>query len=144
MNGLCCGTQGFMKIPIHSTQADTWARGKHLIQRTLPSGLAGGWYTRIHLRIILTYLSWFGPYNSRCPGMAVAQSSVWMSIALTLAAYKIEPIIGKDGKANLPSLQYSVGIIRCLIVFVESRERATHSLEQSPTAIRVHYQTPVR
>ncbi|KAF8607191.1 cytochrome P450 [Ceratobasidium sp. AG-I] len=53
----------------------------------------------------------FGFGRRRCPGIAVAQSSVWLSIALTLAAYNIEPVMDKDGKAKLPSLDYSVGIV---------------------------------
>ncbi|KAG8678761.1 hypothetical protein FRC08_017532 [Ceratobasidium sp. 394] len=49
----------------------------------------------------------FGFGRRRCPGIHVAQSSVWLSIALTLASYNITPAIGEDGKNKLPSLQYS-------------------------------------
>ncbi|KAG8701978.1 hypothetical protein FRC09_005024 [Ceratobasidium sp. 395] len=49
----------------------------------------------------------FGFGRRRCPGIHVAQSSVWLSIVLTLATYKIAPAVDEDGKAKLPSLQYS-------------------------------------
>ncbi|KAG8717350.1 hypothetical protein FRC09_014425 [Ceratobasidium sp. 395] len=49
----------------------------------------------------------FGFGRRRCPGINVAQSSVWLSIALTLAAYDITPVVDEDGKPKLPSLQYS-------------------------------------
>ncbi|CAE6484159.1 unnamed protein product [Rhizoctonia solani] len=49
----------------------------------------------------------FGFGRRRCPGIAVAHSSVWLSIALTLAAYNIAPLTGEDGKPILPSLEYS-------------------------------------
>ncbi|KAG8744096.1 hypothetical protein FRC10_010777 [Ceratobasidium sp. 414] len=49
----------------------------------------------------------FGFGRRRCPGIHVAQSSVWLSIVLTLASYKITPAVGEDGKTKLPSLQYS-------------------------------------
>ncbi|CUA68411.1 O-methylsterigmatocystin oxidoreductase [Rhizoctonia solani] len=49
----------------------------------------------------------FGFGRRRCPGMAVAQTSVWLSIALTLAAFNVTPLTGEDGKPTLPSLEYS-------------------------------------
>ncbi|KAL5639453.1 hypothetical protein ACGC1H_006825 [Rhizoctonia solani] len=49
----------------------------------------------------------FGFGRRRCPGVAVAQTSVWLSIALTLAAFNVTPLIGEDGKPVLPSLEYS-------------------------------------
>ncbi|KEP48465.1 O-methylsterigmatocystin oxidoreductase [Rhizoctonia solani 123E] len=42
-----------------------------------------------------------------CPGVAVAQTSVWLSIALTLAAFNVTPLTGEDGKPIVPSLEYS-------------------------------------
>ncbi|KAF8607172.1 cytochrome P450 [Ceratobasidium sp. AG-I] len=49
----------------------------------------------------------FGFGRRRCPGIAVAQSSIWLSVALTLAAYNVAPIMGSDEKPTLPSLKYS-------------------------------------
>lgn len=49
---------------------------------------------------------------SRCPGIAVAQSSVWLSVALTLAAYNVTPTLGDDGKPKLPPLKYSYTTVR--------------------------------
>ncbi|KAG9098915.1 hypothetical protein FRC07_010575, partial [Ceratobasidium sp. 392] len=49
----------------------------------------------------------FGFGRRRCPGIHIAHSSVWLSIALTLAAYDITPYVGPDGKPQLPSLSYS-------------------------------------
>ncbi|KAG8742332.1 hypothetical protein FRC12_015392 [Ceratobasidium sp. 428] len=49
----------------------------------------------------------FGFGRRRCPGINVAQSSVWLSIVLTLAAYDITPAVDEEGKPELPSLQYS-------------------------------------
>ncbi|KAF8607171.1 cytochrome P450 [Ceratobasidium sp. AG-I] len=49
----------------------------------------------------------FGFGRRRCPGIAVAQSSIWLSISLTLAAYDVTPSMGSDGKPILPSLKYS-------------------------------------
>ncbi|QRW13374.1 cytochrome P450 family protein [Ceratobasidium sp. AG-Ba] len=49
----------------------------------------------------------FGFGRRRCPGIHVAQSSVWLSIALTLATYNISPMVDKEGKVVLPSLDYS-------------------------------------
>lgn len=54
----------------------------------------------------------FGFGRRRCPGVAVAQSSIWLSIALTLAAYDVTPLIGEDGKPVLPSLEYQGDIVR--------------------------------
>ncbi|KDN34391.1 hypothetical protein RSAG8_12524, partial [Rhizoctonia solani AG-8 WAC10335] len=48
----------------------------------------------------------FGFGRRRCPGVAVAQTSVWLSIALTLAAFNVTPLTGEDGKPVLPSLEY--------------------------------------
>ncbi|CAE7110694.1 unnamed protein product [Rhizoctonia solani] len=49
----------------------------------------------------------FGLGRRRCPGAAVAQTSVWLSIILTLAVFDISPLTGEDGKPILPSLKYS-------------------------------------
>ncbi|KAF8748613.1 cytochrome P450 [Rhizoctonia solani] len=54
----------------------------------------------------------FGFGRRRCPGIAVARSSVWLSIALTLAAYKITAPIGTDGNSVFPSLEYCNGTVR--------------------------------
>ncbi|ELU39519.1 cytochrome P450 [Rhizoctonia solani AG-1 IA] len=54
----------------------------------------------------------FGFGRRRCPGAPVAHSSVWLSIVLTLAVYDILPPKSKDGVALLPSLDYTVGVIR--------------------------------
>lgn len=51
----------------------------------------------------------------RCPGINVAHSSVWLSIALTLAVYDITPAIGPDGKPKMPRLLYSNGTIRYVV-----------------------------
>ncbi|KAF8599312.1 cytochrome P450 [Ceratobasidium sp. AG-I] len=53
----------------------------------------------------------FGFGRRRCPGINVAHSSVWLSIALTLAVYDIKPVVGPDGKPKMPSLLYSNGTI---------------------------------
>ncbi|KAF8607192.1 hypothetical protein BDV93DRAFT_505423 [Ceratobasidium sp. AG-I] len=49
----------------------------------------------------------FGFGRRRRPGIAVVQSSVWLSISLTLAAYDIIPMMGEDGRPKLPSVKYS-------------------------------------
>ncbi|CAE7159548.1 unnamed protein product [Rhizoctonia solani] len=54
----------------------------------------------------------FGFGRRRCPGISVASSSVWLSIALTLAVYDIRPLEGEDGSAILPSLGYTNTTIR--------------------------------
>ncbi|CAE6459815.1 unnamed protein product [Rhizoctonia solani] len=54
----------------------------------------------------------FGFGRRRCPGIDVARSSVWLSVALTLAAYNVTPFIEKDGKTTLPSLEYTNATIR--------------------------------
>ncbi|CCO37484.1 O-methylsterigmatocystin oxidoreductase Short=OMST oxidoreductase [Rhizoctonia solani AG-1 IB] len=54
----------------------------------------------------------FGFGRRRCPGMAVAHSSVWLSIALTLAAYDITAPVGEHGNPELPSLEYSNSTVR--------------------------------
>ncbi|GAB1525335.1 hypothetical protein RhiTH_008494 [Rhizoctonia solani] len=54
----------------------------------------------------------FGFGRRRCPGINVARSSVWFSIALTLAAYDVTPSIGDDGNPILPALEYSNATIR--------------------------------
>lgn len=53
----------------------------------------------------------FGFGRRRCPGVPVANSSVWLSIALTLATYDITPPIGDNEEPILPSLEYTVGVI---------------------------------
>ncbi|CAE6410557.1 unnamed protein product [Rhizoctonia solani] len=53
----------------------------------------------------------FGFGRRRCPGAPVAHSSIWLSIALTIATYNISPIVD-NGEAILPSLDYTVGVIR--------------------------------
>ncbi|KDN38011.1 hypothetical protein RSAG8_09784, partial [Rhizoctonia solani AG-8 WAC10335] len=54
----------------------------------------------------------FGFGRRRCPGAPVAHSSVWLSIVLTLAIYDISPLIGDNGAPILPSLEYTIGVIR--------------------------------
>ncbi|KAG8695456.1 hypothetical protein FRC11_001475 [Ceratobasidium sp. 423] len=54
----------------------------------------------------------FGFGRHRCPGVAVARSSVWLSIALTLASYHVTPLTGEGGKQILPSLEYSNATVR--------------------------------
>ncbi|CUA71257.1 O-methylsterigmatocystin oxidoreductase [Rhizoctonia solani] len=54
----------------------------------------------------------FGFGRRRCPGINVARSSVQLSIALTLAAYDITPLVGEDGKPILPQLEYTNATIR--------------------------------
>ncbi|KAH7320361.1 cytochrome P450 [Rhizoctonia solani] len=54
----------------------------------------------------------FGFGRRRCPGLAVAHSSMWVSITLTLAAFSITAPIGEDGKPILLSLEYSNGTVR--------------------------------
>ncbi|QRV91232.1 cytochrome P450 family protein [Ceratobasidium sp. AG-Ba] len=49
----------------------------------------------------------FGFGRRRCPGIHIAHSSVWLSIALTLAVYDITPYVGADGTPELPTLGYS-------------------------------------
>ena len=67
---------------------------------------------QVHLHIRAFSLGILTTKHSRCPGIAVAQSSVWLSIALTLAAYNVTPVMRSDGKPILPSLKYSNSTIR--------------------------------
>ncbi|QRV84776.1 cytochrome P450 family protein [Ceratobasidium sp. AG-Ba] len=54
----------------------------------------------------------FGFGRRICPGINVAHSSLWISIALMLAAFNIVPIVDDDGKEVLPSLEYSNETVR--------------------------------
>lgn len=49
----------------------------------------------------------FGFGRRRCPGINVAHSSVWLSIALTLATCNITPSPDSDGKPKLPTGKYT-------------------------------------
>ncbi|KAJ1300548.1 hypothetical protein OPQ81_002202 [Rhizoctonia solani] len=54
----------------------------------------------------------FGFGKRRCPGINVARSSLWLTVALTLTAYNVTPFIGEDGKPILPSLEYTNATVR--------------------------------
>ncbi|QRV90645.1 cytochrome P450 family protein [Ceratobasidium sp. AG-Ba] len=62
----------------------------------------------------------FGFGRRRCPGINVASSSVWLSIALTLATYNITAATGLDNEPRLPNLHYSEGTIRYGLTSFES------------------------
>ncbi|CAE6446237.1 unnamed protein product [Rhizoctonia solani] len=58
---------------------------------------------------IQTFIFGFG--RRRCPGIHLAQSSVWLAIAMVLAVYDISPILGADGQPVMPDLKYSQSTI---------------------------------
>ncbi|ELU43310.1 cytochrome P450 oxidoreductase OrdA-like, putative [Rhizoctonia solani AG-1 IA] len=43
----------------------------------------------------------------RCPGIHLAQSTLWLAIATVLAVYDITPVLDTDGRPVMPSLKYS-------------------------------------
>ncbi|EUC59551.1 cytochrome P450 family oxidoreductase [Rhizoctonia solani AG-3 Rhs1AP] len=53
----------------------------------------------------------FGFGRRRCPGALIADSSVWLSIVLTLATYKVSHTQMNGGKPQMPSLEYTIGVI---------------------------------
>lgn len=53
----------------------------------------------------------FGFGRRRCPGISVAQSSIWFSITLTLATYNITPALDANGRPKMPSLKIPTGIL---------------------------------
>lgn len=53
----------------------------------------------------------FGYGRRECPGMYVADSSVWLLVAMTLAAFDISKAIGSDGKPITPPDDYASGTI---------------------------------
>ncbi|KAJ1310841.1 hypothetical protein OPQ81_009359 [Rhizoctonia solani] len=63
----------------------------------------------------------FGFGRRRCPGIHLAQSSVWLAIVKVLAIYDITPMVGADGRPIMPDLKYSQATIsgpkpfQCLI-----------------------------
>lgn len=91
----------------------------------------------VHLHIFV--FPFLRPYGkpSRCPGIAVAQSSIWLSIALTLAAYNVTPVVGSDGRPILPSLRYSNATVRSVSNVSMSQTISTHALctPQSPRVL---------
>ncbi|KAF8708193.1 cytochrome p450, partial [Rhizoctonia solani] len=49
----------------------------------------------------------FGFGRRRCPGIHLAQSTLWLAIATVLAVYDITPVLDTDGRPVMPSLKYS-------------------------------------
>ncbi|CAE6423881.1 unnamed protein product [Rhizoctonia solani] len=53
----------------------------------------------------------FGFGRRRCPGIALAQSSVWLAVVMVLAVYDITPTLDASGKPIMPDLKYSQSTI---------------------------------
>jgi hypothetical protein len=70
---------------------------------------------------VLSVASSYGNIYRRCPGIAVAQSSVWLAAALTLAVYDVTAVIDNDGNPILPSLEYTNGTIRYALIVLRTR-----------------------
>ncbi|PBK95476.1 cytochrome P450 [Armillaria gallica] len=57
-----------------------------------PNAIAFGWGRRI------------------CPGRFLAENSLWLHVATTLACFNISPIIGSDGRPVIPPRDYTSGL----------------------------------
>lgn len=53
----------------------------------------------------------FGFGRRICPGRVLADSSVWLTIAQSLAAFNIKKALDKDGKEIEPKVEFTPGII---------------------------------
>ncbi|CUA73702.1 O-methylsterigmatocystin oxidoreductase [Rhizoctonia solani] len=54
----------------------------------------------------------FGFGRRRCPGIHLAQASVWLAIVTVLAVYDITPALDASGQPIMPDLKYSQSTIR--------------------------------
>jgi hypothetical protein len=73
-------------------------------------GLAAGWwYTHICTWAIQTGLCLL---RRICPGMHLANSSVWIAIASILATLQISRAVGDDGNEVVPEIGFTYGLSR--------------------------------
>ena len=54
----------------------------------------------------------FGFGRRKCPGLPLAQDSVWILIAHILAHFKIEPAVDAEGNKIIPTEEYCDGLLR--------------------------------
>ncbi|SJK97106.1 uncharacterized protein ARMOST_00356 [Armillaria ostoyae] len=52
----------------------------------------------------------FGWGRRICPGRFLAENSLWLHVATTLACFNISPIIGSDGRPVIPPRDYTSGL----------------------------------
>ena len=45
-----------------------------------------------------------------CPGRFLAENSLWLHVATTLACFDISPVDGPDGKPFIPPRDYTAGL----------------------------------
>lgn len=53
----------------------------------------------------------FGYGRRICPGRFMAQDSIWITVATTLAAFDIRPAKNAEGKPIIPSGEYKLGTL---------------------------------
>jgi len=52
----------------------------------------------------------FGWGRRICPGRFMAENSLWLHIAMTLACFNITPVVGPDGEAIIPPRHYTASL----------------------------------
>ena len=90
-------------------------------------------------------------FSSICPGMQLADASIWLSIAMTLAVFKVSRAV-VDGKVIEPAIEFTAGTVRYVAPL---HDRPTLPVDlmcgvcfraplQPPRAVPVRCQAPVR
>jgi hypothetical protein len=51
-----------------------------------------------------------------CPGRHIALRTLWDTIAAVLTLYDIGPGLNEDGTPNIPSAEFTGGLLRCVSI----------------------------
>ena len=62
--------------------------------------------------------SFFTSANRVCPGQHIADSSLWISIVMTLAAFNLKKAVDERGQVITPKVVYTTGTVRCVRKFI--------------------------
>lgn len=73
----------------------------------------------------------FGWGRRICPGRFLAENSLWLHVATTLACFSISPIIGSDGKPVIPPRDYTSGLAS------RPKSFSCHVLPRNPEAVEL-------
>lgn len=81
----------------------------------------------------------FGFGRRRCPGRLLADSSVWLTIAKTLAAFDIRQEKDAEGKEVQPEVRFSAGVVSHPVAFkADIKPRSQHVAELVRAVEQMH------
>ena len=73
------------------------------------------------------------------PGLHIAQSSLWITCAMSLAVFDIEKYVDGSGNVVEPETRYTGGGIRWVIILLSPDYAGDYRLVQSSPSVQVCY-----